>query len=291
MKSMTGFGRAELDAPFGRIIVEIQSVNRKFLEVNVSLPKDFHRFENGIRKVISDEVHRGSVSARIQILPNSAGVDHLLPDVTMLQSLKDGWEKIATGLGYDRSAVSFQFLLSHSSEKISLQKVVNEEDFILLSQCAQKAVADLQDMKLKEGKALAVDISSRLNDIGTKVAEIEKGAPDVVQKLRQKLKDRMEELFTPGVELDDRLLREVALHAERLDISEEIIRFRSHIVQYTDLLKSKEASGRKMDFLVQEMGREINTMGSKSMDAKIAHLVVEVKSELEKIREQIQNIE
>ena len=291
MKSMTGFGRAELDAPFGRIVVEIQSVNRKYLEVNVSLPKDFSRFENGIRKVIGDAVSRGSVSARVQILPNSTAMENLLPDADMLRSLKAGWEGLAESLGYDKNVVNFQFLLNYSSDKLPQLKTIKDEDFAFLSQCVQKAVNALQEMKVQEGTALAKDISSRLHEMGLKVTVIEQATPEVVQKLRVKLKERMEELFTPGIELDDRLLREVALHAERLDISEEITRFRSHITQYLELLKSQEASGRKMDFLVQEMGREINTMGSKSMDAKMAHLVVEVKSELEKIREQIQNIE
>jgi uncharacterized protein (TIGR00255 family) len=289
MKSMTGFGRSDLDAPFGKIVIEIQSVNRKYLEVNVSLPKEFSRFENTIRKLVSDAVHRGSVSVRIQVMPLT--LEALLPDVEMLRSLKKGWEKIASSLDYDKSAVNFQFLLNYCTEKIPQLKAVQDDDFSSFGNCLRRSLDALQAMKEEEGKALAKDIVSRLTAMEKQVDQIEKSSPESVAKLRQKLKERMEELFKPGAELDDRLLREVALYAERVDTSEEITRFRSHIQQYQLLLKAKEANGRKMDFLVQEMGREINTIGSKSMDAGIAHRVVEVKSELEKVREQIQNIE
>jgi uncharacterized protein (TIGR00255 family) len=290
MKSMTGFGRAEVNAPFGRIVTEIQAVNRKYLEVNVSLPKEFTRFENSIRKLVNDSVARGSVSVRIYVFPNSDAIDHSMPKLDILQSLKKNWEELAISLGYDRPVIDFPFLLK-CLENLPQIKVVNEEDFHPFTLCIHQAIEALQTMKGVEGKALAKDILARLTEIGNCVTIIEKTAPDAVEKLRLKLKERMNEVLTPGVELDDRLLREVALYAERLDISEEITRFRSHIIQYESLLNSKEVSGRKMDFLIQEMGREINTMGSKATDAKVAHLVVEVKSELEKIREQIQNIE
>ena len=290
MKSMTGFGRAEITAPFGRVIVEIQSVNRKYFEVQVSLPKDYHRFENEIRKVVSDTISRGSLSVRIYVLPISAETDYALPNVDLLRPLKASWENVAVSLGYQKEVIDFHFLLRAAAD-IPQLKEIKEVDFDSFKDCIKQALTALQEMKKIEGAALAVDIQDRLQEIGKKITAIEKGSPDAVQKMRLKLKERMEELLTPGAALDERLLRETALYAERLDISEEITRFRSHIAQYTELLKSKEASGRKMDFLIQEMGREINTMGSKSMDAAIAHLVVEVKAELEKVREQIQNIE
>lgn len=290
MKSMTGFGRAEIDAPFGRIVTEIQAVNRKYLEVSVSLPKEFSRFETAVRKLVNDSVARGSVSVRIHVLSNSEAIDHSLPNPQILKTLKKSWEELAVSLGYDQSVVTFPFLLK-CAEDLPQSNVVSDDDFIPFSQSVQAAVKALQEMKSQEGATLAKDILVRLTEVGARVELIGKSSPDAVEKLRLKLTERMNEVLTPGVELDDRLLRETALYAERLDISEEITRFRSHILQYIDLLKSPDASGRKMDFLIQEMGREINTMGSKSMDSKIAHLVVEVKSELEKVREQIQNIE
>ena len=291
MKSMTGFGRSESDALFGKVIVEIQSVNRKYLEIYVSLPKEFARFENEIRKVAAEKVQRGLVSIRVHVFQNASAMADLLPDFSLLESLKKGWTSLAVKLGYSKEVVDFSFLMQQASE-MSHAKLSKEEDFEPIRSCLENGLIALDQMKQKEGSNLAKDIGQRLKTISAAVTSIEIKSPDAVSKMRQKLKERMEGLFQPGTEIDERLLKEVALFAERVDITEEVTRFRSHVAQYEELLKSKSlASGRKMDFLVQEMGREINTMGSKSMDATIAHLVVEVKSELEKIREQIQNIE
>lgn len=288
---MTGFGRAEKEALFGKLIVEIQSVNRKYFELYVSLPKEFSRFENDIRKQVGELNLRGLVSVRVHLFPNASVLENLLPDPKLLNSLRTGWEKIADSLGYKNQEISFSFLVDHAAE-IPSMKLVKDEDYEPISECLSKAIHALDQMKQSEGTALAKDIEIRLKKMEQILQMIEQLSPDAVGKLRQKLKERMEELFTPGAELDERLLRETALYAERIDISEEITRFRSHLSQYELLMKNKEGpSGRKMDFLTQEMGREINTIGSKSMDAKIAHLVVDIKSELEKVREQIQNIE
>lgn len=288
---MTGFGRREYDAPFGRLTVEIQSVNRKYLEIYVSLPKEFARFENDIRKLVGEKVQRGLVSVRIHLIPTAAAVQDLLPDFVFLEGLKRGWTELAVKLGYAKEMIDLPFLMQHMPE-VTHVKLAQEEDFEPIRHCLEGALEALDEMKRKEGGALGKDIAERLKTMAGAIASIEKKSPEAVAKTRQKLKERMEEIFQPGVELDDRLLREVALIAEKVDISEEVTRFRSHVAQYEELLKAKMgASGRKMDFLVQEMGREINTIGSKSMDAAIAHTVVDVKSELEKVREQIQNIE
>jgi uncharacterized protein (TIGR00255 family) len=288
MKSMTGFGRAEVDAPFGKLVAEVQSVNRKFLEVHVALPKEFAQFEQAVRERVGHVVHRGSVMVRFHLSPNAASVGELLPDVGVLKALKKGWDEIAKSVGAER--VDLPFLLEHAAE-LSVGRAVSEEDFEPFGRALNLALKALEGMRKREGDALTKDIVSRLKGMQRCVSAIEKMAGGAVQKLRQKLKERMEEVLRPGEALDERLLREVAFYAERLDISEEITRFRSHISQSTDLMNEADGSGRKMDFLIQEMGREINTIGSKSMDAKISHLVVEVKSELEKVREQIQNVE
>lgn len=291
MKSMTGFGRSEREAPFGKLVVEIQSVNRKYFELNISLPKEFSRFENEVRKKVSEQVQRGLVWVRVYIFPNASTLESLLPDVGLLQSLREGWEKIAEALGYGNKAVDFRFLVEHFAEMPQL-KLAKDEDFTPISECLDAALKALNSMKSAEGNALAKDIGSRLTLMEKTLSEIEEVSPDAVAKMRLKLKERMEEIFARTEELDERLLREVAMFAERVDISEEITRFRSHLVQYRDHLKERAGpAGRKMDFLTQEMGREINTIGSKSMDSRISHFVVDVKSELEKVREQIQNIE
>ncbi len=291
MKSMTGFGRSEREAPFGKLVIEIQSVNRKYFELNIALPKEFSRFENDLRKKISEQVQRGLVSVRVYVFPTETSLENLLPDVHLLKSLQEGWEKIAEQLGYGKKAVDLPFLMANYGA-LSHVKSVKTDDVAPIQDCLDIALTSLDSMRKAEGAMLAEDIRSRLKAMEQKMTEIEEMSPDAVTKMRQKLKERMEEIFSQPEQIDERLLREVALYAERVDIAEEITRFRSHLVQYRDLLHGKAGPvGRKMDFLTQEMGREINTIGSKSMDYRISHLVVDVKAELEKVREQIQNIE
>lgn len=289
LSSMTGFGRAVLDAPFGRLTVEIQSINRKYLEVFVSLPKEFSRFEHEVRKWVGEAVSRGGVSVRVFLIPSSQVVEGLLPDVAILKELKKGWEKIAREIGVDPKGVDLPFIMQHFPMQ-SKQDIASDEDLTGLQKCASEAIKALIAMKQTEGKTLAQDMAGRIKELERTLDEVEKHAPDATKKMRQKLLERMEEVLKAGPEVEERLLREVAVFAERVDVTEEITRFRSHAAQFKTLLKGGIV-GRKMDFLIQEMGREVNTIGSKAMEAKIAHFVVEMKSELEKIREQVQNIE
>jgi uncharacterized protein (TIGR00255 family) len=291
--SMTGFGRGSVDAPFGRLIVEIQSVNRKYLEIFVSMPKEFSRYENEVRKWIGEAISRGQITVRIHLMPGAAAIEGLLPDVEMLRSLKQGWEKISSSLGYDPKKIDLNFIVQHlpSVQKIEFAK---DNDLPLLQRCLDEALSALVQMKKKEGKALAEDIEKRLKMMEKIVPKIEELSPDASARMRQKLAEKIAEVSKAEVSKDDddRIFREVAIFAERVDITEEITRLKSHFAQFKEMMGPKGgAIGRKMDFLVQEMAREINTVGSKSLDAKVSHLVVGLKSELEKIREQIQNIE
>jgi uncharacterized protein (TIGR00255 family) len=290
LASMTGFGRAVTDTSLGKLVAEIQSVNRKYLEIFVSLPKEFTRFEPEVRSWISERVARGQVSVRLSVISSSDATVALLPDVKTLGSLKKGWEKIAKGLGYDPKAIDLSFLLLHSpiQQKLSFAK---DSDLGLIETCLKAAIDGLVEMKLKEGKSLGADIKKRLAILKKHVTAIEALAPDASRRMQKNLAEKVKALEA-SPELDERLAREVAIFAERVDISEEMTRLESHFGQFMGMLQTKkEPVGRKMDFLIQEMGREVNTIGSKSSDAKITHLVVEMKSELEKIREQTQNIE
>lgn len=284
---MTGFGRAVLDAPFGRLTVEIQSVNRKFLEVFVSIPKEFSQFEHEVRKWVTEAVSRGGVSVRIYLTPTLSAIEDLLPNAEMLKSLKKSWDKIAKKAGLDSQDIDLPFLMQYLP---AMPKEASDRDLKDLGACVQKALSALVSMKKTEGKALARDFSKYLEEIEEMLAEVEKHAPEATKKMRARLFEKMEEALKLGPELEERLLREVALFAEKVDVTEEITRLKSHIQQFKGLLK-QETVGRKMDFLIQEMGREVNTIGSKSMESRIAHTVVSMKSALEKLREQVQNIE
>jgi len=290
LASMTGFGRAIFDAPFGRLIAEIQSVNRKYLEIFVSLPKEFGRFEHDIRTCVGEKISRGQVSVRIHVIPSAHAALAQLPNPEALKELKRGWEKIARSLGYDSTTIDLPFLMLYSpiQQKVNLAE---DQDLEAVEKCLEEALEGLIKMKIKEGKALSTDVKRRLASMKKNLKAIESLAPDASERMKKNLADKIKELQA-SPELDDRILRETLLFADRVDITEEITRLESHFRQFHEMFEGKERTiGRKMDFLIQEMGREINTIGSKSLDAKISHLVVEMKSELEKIREQIQNIE
>jgi uncharacterized protein (TIGR00255 family) len=291
--SMTGFGRSVRETPFGKLVVEIQSVNRKYLEVTVSLPKELNRFEMEIRKWVQENISRGQMSVRLYLSFNDEMLDQLLPDAALLKRLKKSWIKLAKASGNDPKSIDLPFLLQHFPP-VSMIEIVGseEEQLCALKDCVEEALQGVIGMKKCEGHAMAIDIGQRLNELERIIRSIEKAAPDAVARQRQKLKERIQEILIPGAELDERLMREIALFAERVDIAEEMTRFHSHIAQFREILKVKNTQvGRKLDFLVQEMGREINTIGSKSADAAISRLIVDGKSELEKMREQIQNIE
>lgn len=289
LTSMTGFGRAVSDAPFGKLVVEVQSVNRKHLEISVSLPKEWSRFEIEVRKWVGDAIARGHVSVRIFLIPNAKAVETLLPDLATLQDLKKGWERIASKMGFEPPTLPF--LISQLPEQEQM-RIASDEELPPLHHCMEEALQALIKMRRTEGKTLAQDLSQRLLTIEKELAAVEKLSPDATLKMRQKLSEKMAEVLAPGAALDERLVREVALFAERVDIAEEVTRLKSHLMQFSELLRTKTPSiGRKMEFLVQEIGREINTIGSKCAEAKITTHVVEMKSELEKMREQIQNIE
>jgi uncharacterized protein (TIGR00255 family) len=290
LTSMTGFGRSCVDAPFGRLTAEIQSVNRKHLEIAVSLPKECGRFENDIRTWVGEKIFRGHVFARLYLIPNVESVVELLPDPKSLKKLKLGWEKIAKTLGYDKGEIDLPFLIAHSPMQQKAQ-FLEEKDLVFIETCMKEALLSLCRMKEREGKALAIDVRKRVKFMRECLKKIESLAPESLEKMKVSLAHKLKELQM-NENFEERLLREGLLFADRIDISEEITRLGSHFAQFEQTLGGGEgAIGRKMDFLIQEIGREINTIGSKAVDAKISHLVVEMKSELEKIREQAQNIE
>jgi uncharacterized protein (TIGR00255 family) len=288
LSSMTGFGRAVHETASGRLIVEIQSVNRKFLEVFVALPKEFSRFEHEVRKWVTEVVSRGQVNVRVFYVPGPSAVQKLLPDPESLSALKKAWEKIAKSAGFNPKSIDLAFILQHSPLQPKVDQA-SDTDLKILRACVDEALQALVKMKRKEGKALKEDLLKRIGLMEKSLSEIETLSKSAVKKMRDKLSERIKEVMQQDA--DERILKEVALFAEKVDISEEITRLKSHFAQSLETLRGAEPVGRKMEFLIQEMGREINTIGSKTPESKVSYLVVEMKSELEKMREQIQNIE
>jgi uncharacterized protein (TIGR00255 family) len=291
IKSMTGFGSTNISTKSGKITIEINSTNRKFLEISTNLPREFSSFEIDIKKQISKIVFRGHVVINISLYPNLDDENSLLPNIEYLKKLKQAWVKTALEIDVDPKSIDIPFL-AKISKNTSLLPTNSEHDLDELLKGIGEALLNLMKMKVLEGKNIEKDVLKRLNLIEDNVSSIKDLSSDAPQKHKEKLKAKLEEHFANMTDNDDRILREIALIAEKLDIAEEILRLYSHIEQFKKALKLEEKTiGRKLDFLIQEMMREINTISAKSSNEKISIHVIDIKSELEKIREQIQNVE
>ncbi|MEI7638938.1 MAG: YicC/YloC family endoribonuclease, partial [Syntrophus sp. (in: bacteria)] len=293
IKSMTGFGRVEAVSAGKRIQVEMKSLNHRYLEIFLRMPATISFLETEIKKKIGERFSRGKIEVSIR-MDNEAN--------------QDGTQALMLNLPLVRQYYS---LLSQIKEELQLPDEVTlnmisgfrdlympkevEEDFAGLWKGLEGILAEamdkLTDMRITEGEALGRDLACRMDNIQQLLRIINLRAPEVVVEYRQRLSDRVREL-TQGIIVDEaRIHQEVAILAEKSDITEEVVRLESHIGQFMELLEGEEAIGRKVDFLIQEMNREVNTIGSKSGDAETARQVIEIKSELAKVREQIQNVE
>jgi len=292
MKSMTGYGRGECSRHGVKITVELNSVNRKQSDITINLPRELTELEPRIRDLINARVARGRLNVAIGYHPGS---DRPRAQVQVNMAVAKAYlaatKKLHRELGIDGSITLDSILRAPGVVNV----VEAETDAASLGPLVETALNHALDrlvkMREREGKHLAADLSKRLSLIGESVAKIRVEAPNVVKRYQQQLHTRIK---NSGVELpldDERLLKEVVIFADRADITEELTRLASHLDQFADCLASGQPVGRTLDFLSQEMGREINTIGSKANDIAITQTVVTLKAELEKIREQVQNIE
>lgn len=290
--SMTGFGRAECQDGDYSYKAEIRSVNNRFIEINTRLPKAFLDLELPLKKLIKSRCARGSINITITLANSndSSGEWEIKPNIGLATQYVEALKEIQTSLGLEGNI--------HLDSVVGLSDVMKVEPVAidpakesLLLNMAETALASLQKMREEEGLHLKNDLSERIDSIEKHASEIEKRQPDVIQEYKARLKEKIK-LLNDGIDVDDsRLAQETAILADRCDITEEITRLSSHLNQFRKLFESTEPIGRKLEFITQEINREVNTMGSKSSDTQIANLVIEVKSTLEKIREQLQNIE
>lgn len=291
---MTAYGRSSKTTPSGRWNVEIHSVNRKFLDISVQLPKDFLVFDIEIRKLISTELQRGQVTVKISLVQEVVSPEIVKRQVEQLRLVKQLYQQVAKELDLDpKDAITLPFLLEQR-QSFTINESEQKEDLVKAEALSivKQALAAYMHMKEVEGKALATEILKYLETFKKMLLEIEKQAPEAAASYKKKLLDRIQEVKALEPQDEERILREVMIYAEKVDIEEEITRLKSHIAQFEQLFTSKEKSvGRTMDFLLQEMNREVNTMCAKSDKTEISLNAVRMKSELEKIREQAQNIE
>ena len=293
IKSMTGYGRAEGAQEGQTWIVEVKSLNHRYTEVIVRLPSAIASLETEIKKRIGERVNRGRIDVTVQ-MDTAAGPEgdvHYELDLALLRNYFELLRRVKKELKLkdpvDLNTISrFKELFVPAERKLDVAKA-----WTLLQKILDEAVGELLRMRRREGEMLQKDFLCRIEKIRAGLQLAKSRVPGVLAEYQKKLADRVREL-TGGIELDAmRLAQEVALLAEKTDITEEIVRLESHLDQLGKLLESREAVGRKIDFLLQEMCREVNTMGSKSSDVALSHQVIELKSEITKLREQVQNVE
>jgi len=291
VNSMTGYGRGTSEKDGRSFNVEMKSVNNRYLDITIKLPRHINVLEDTIRKYISQKLSRGKVDIYINQECYSKDDISIKLDEQMAEAYYDAFQKIKDKFGViDDISVA---LIAKSPDVITVEK--NEEDYNVIWEALKPAVDQaldmLIDMRSKEGVKLTKDIVERCDLILGMVEAVERRSPQLVEEYREKISDRIKE-YLKDVEIDEtRLLNEVAFFADKANITEEIVRMKSHVSQLKATLSGNEPVGRKLDFIVQEMNRETNTIGSKANDLYITNVVVNIKSELEKIREQIQNLE
>ncbi|MFO7173743.1 MAG: YicC/YloC family endoribonuclease [Bacillota bacterium] len=298
IRSMTGYGRGEASGPDGRLVAEIRAVNHRFAEVVVRLPRSLTALEDRVRRMVQQQVARGRVEVTVTWEEGGERPRRVKVDKDLALAYYNALREIASVTGSKIEITSDSLARWPDVLTVEEAEVDPESQWPVLAEALAGALAGLVAMREREGEALAADLRARLDRVAELVAAIGDRAPLVVQEYRERLSRRLDELLGPGVVDPARLAQEVAIFADRCDITEELKRLQSHLSQFRAELDGESPPdggprpvGRKLDFLVQEMGREINTVGAKAQDLAIAAAVVEVKTELEKIREQVQNIE
>ncbi len=289
--SMTGFGRGEATGEGKNFTVELKSVNHRFCEIMLRMPRGMAYLEEKARRYIQSRLARGRIDGYISVEDSAEKTLAVKVDKVLAASYYKSMEELLNDLGIS-SEIKPEHLLSLPNV-ITLEEP--EEDieayWLVLEKALSGALDRLLEMRGTEGTRLQQDLFSRLEQVKSIVKQIEERAPEVVEEYRLRLNQRLQEWLNDSTLDMSRLMAEVAVFAERSNITEEIVRLYSHIDQAVITLKMDEPVGRKLDFLLQEMNREINTIASKASDLSIARASVEIKSELEKIREQVQNLE
>ncbi len=290
LKSMTAYGRKQVTSSVGRVVVEIQSVNRKFLDLSVNLPRELSCFDPEVRKWTGQQIQRGKVTVSLKFFPLDDGPVRIEANLPLARSIAAAWETLC-GSGIASGPLTSEALLRQDGVLTTTVEIEDASAYReLLREAFDGAMADYQEMQKNEGRELEADILARGKLIGEMIEKIAPYTAGACDRFRDKLLERIGDLVE-GADADDRILREVALYAEKLDIEEELTRARSHLQQLEKLLKKEKPVGKTLDFLLQELFRETNTIASKSSHVEISELVVTMKAELERIREQVQNVE
>ena len=293
MNSMTGHGRGEHLQDGYKVVAELAGVNRKQLEVRVSLPREFEALEGEVRERLQRRLSRGRVSVRVAVL-NAKGEDlaRVVLNEALARESAARLRELAVVAGIEGSVGMDSVARIPGVLRVETGAREAKRIGILIQRALDKALAGMLAMRRAEGEKLGEDLQRRIGLMRRAAGKVERRAPKVLERYRRQLLERVRQAGIEGVEADDeRLLKEVVLFADRSDISEELTRLQSHFDQFDALARSRQPVGRTLDFLAQEMHREVNTIGAKANDVLISKTVVSLKTELEKFREQAQNVE
>ncbi|MGI6005415.1 MAG: YicC/YloC family endoribonuclease [Christensenellales bacterium] len=291
IQSMTGYGRGVLARDGREVTLELKSVNHRYLDLSFRMPRTFGYMEDALRKRIQERLERGHVDIFITYKNTRDDAREVAVDRPLLSAYLRALRQIKSLADVPDDAALMALARLPDVMMLSAQSEDEEALSLLVLDALDMALAELTAMRVREGKALSEDVAARCAAASEAVDQIQARAPQIVAEMREKIQLRVKELLGGAQPDPERLENEVAYLADRYSIAEEITRLKAHIAQLSETLSAREGVGRKLDFLVQEMNREINTIGSKASDLTVTNLVVSVKSEVEKIREQVQNIQ
>lgn len=289
---MTAYGRGEYNQGDSVFIAELKSLNNRYRDIVLRIPKSLQALEDEIRLQISSNIRRGRIEVSIQTERNAVEAEYDLKlNVPLVKSYFRIFKELNEKLGLDEKMRPDTLLQMSDVILFKSPEVEMDEVRPGLQEALRLALDSLQKMRIEEGRAISQDFLKRLGLIEGYLSDIEDMAPNMVEEYRKRLKDRVRKM-SEDIEIDEtRLIQEVAIFADRCDITEEIVRLRSHLNQFRNYMSMNDSIGRRLDFLIQEINREVNTISSKALDSAISSKAVEIKAELEKLREQVQNVE
>lgn len=287
---MTGFGQESLDAGLFQFNIEVRSLNSKFLDLNLRLPKLFSDKELEVRNLISEKLERGKVSVSIEYQQQGQSEPQLSYNKDLFKAYYIELQKLANTVEASQDSLFQLALNSPGVTENKFDETLNEEDWSRLKETLQKAIAKCEDFRATEGKVLLQKFNEYIQLISDCLEKVKELDPKRVVRVRERLKGGITEFFGDEGFDKNRLEQEIIFYIEKLDIQEEIVRLGTHLDYFAQVLKEKQSNGKKLAFIAQEIGREINTIGSKSNDAEMQKVVVVMKEELEKIKEQLNNV-
>ena len=291
LKSMTGFGRCEETDGLRKITVEIKSVNHRYFDMNIRMPKKLNFFEAAIRNLVKNYAQRGKIDMFITYEDLTEGASSLKCNEALAAEYLAKFKSLADNLGVDNDIRVSTFLRCPEVFSMDEQSIDEDALWSLLEKAVKGACEKFVETRIAEGEALKVDLLQKLDLIYENVLFLEERSPEVIKEYRQKLYDKVSELLENTQIDESRILTEVTIYADRICVDEEMVRLKTHIEAIKTALSSGDGIGRKLDFLAQELNREANTTLSKSNDISISDRAIDIKTDIEKIREQVQNIE